>query len=88
MYYINMDNVYLKAELKETKVNPEILKSRWQYGLVLIGLVMLRDQKHDTDSDMTPESEVAKVTAAIAPVVLPLIEHLGALSEEDIETQN
>ena len=87
-YYINMDNVYLRTELKETKVNPDIVKSRWQYGLVLIGLVMLRDQKPDTDSDVTPESEVAKVTALIAPVVLPLIEHLGALSEEDIETHS
>lgn len=87
-YYINMDNVYLNTELKETKANPEIVKSRWQYGMVLIGLVMLRDQKPDAGSDITPESEVAKVTETIAPVVLPLIEHLGALSEEDIETQS
>ena len=85
-YYINMDNVYLNTELKETNVSPEVVKSRWQYGMVLIGLVMLRD-KSDTDSHMTPEEDVAKVTAAIAPVVLPLIEHLGALSEEDVAIQ-
>ena len=28
-------NVYLNAELKATKENPEIVKSRWQYGMVL-----------------------------------------------------
>ena len=87
-YYINMDNVYLNTELKVTKENPEIVKFRWQYGMVLIGLAMLRDQGSDTESTMTSEDEVVKVTAAIAPVMLPLIEHLGALSEEEVAIQS
>ena len=93
-YYINMDNVYLNTELKVTKVTPEILKARWQYGMVIVGMALLRTLNgSDTargaalsaeDKGMTPEEEVAKATAAIAPVLLPLIEHLGALSDEDL----
>ena len=86
MYYVNMDNLYLNTELKVTKDNPAIVKSRWQYGMVLIGFAMLREQRSETYSPMTPEEEVAKVTTAIAPVLLPLIEHLGALSEVDVAT--
>ena len=93
-YYINMDNVYLNTELKVTKVTPEILKARWQYGMVIVGMALLRTLNGSDaargvafsadDNGMTPEEEVAKATAAIAPVLLPLIEHLGALSDDDL----
>lgn len=94
-YYINMDNVYLKAELKATKENLEIVKSRWKFGMVLVGMALLKDAQtssttedsdrvSEDDDDVTPEEQVFKTTAAIAPVLLPLIEHLGGLSEEDI----
>ena len=92
-YYINMDNVFLKTELKATKEDPEIVKSRWKYGMVLVGMALLRDQERSIDgashgsednNGNTLEDEVARTTAALAPVLLPLIEHLGALSNEDI----
>ena len=94
-YYINMDNVYLKTELKATRENPDIVKSKWQYGMVLIGMALLRDsseavlpngadQTARNDEDVTPEERAFAATAAIAPVLLPLIEHLGNLSEEEV----
>ncbi len=94
-YYINMDNVYLNTELKETKVNPEIVKSRWQYGMVIVGMALLRalngsDAANGTfnssaaNDGVGPEEEMARATKAIAPVLLPMLEHLGALSDEDL----
>ena len=94
-YYINMDNVHLKTELKATKENPEVVKFRWQSGMVLIGMALLRDKPESnsatgtdhqprSDDEATPEDEVLKTTRAVAPVLLPLIEHLGALSAEDV----
>ena len=93
-YYINMDNIHLKTELKTTKENPEIVKSRWQYGMVLIGMALLRNNSPTGPSnnvelisemeDVIPEHEVAKLTEAVAPVLLPLIEHLGALTDDDV----
>ena len=81
-YYINMDNVYLKAELRTTKESPAIVKARWQYGLVLVAMALLREQT--TSDEGTVEDEVYGATKAIAPVLLPLIQHLGGLSDEDI----
>ena len=96
-YYINMDNIYLNTELKTTKENPEILKSRWKFGMTLIGMALLRDLEEaesGTDSEnesirddelsLTPAEQVFKTTEAIAPVLLPLIEHLGGLSEDEL----
>ena len=94
-YYINMDNVHLKTELKVTNLDPDIVKSRWQYGTVIVGMALLRAlngqetangaaNSLEGSNGMTPEEEMAKATAAIAPVLLPLIEHLGALSDEDL----
>ena len=94
-YYVNMDNFYLNTELKTTKENPEILRARWQYGMVLIGIALLRSnsapevfsgngQDTERNDSETPEDMVLKATAAIAPVLLPLIEHLGGLSDEDV----
>ena len=97
IYYINMDNIHLKAELKATKENLEIVKARWQYGMVLIGMALLRGvttskdsspngHVSEDDSEISIEENVGKNAAAIAPVLLPLIEHLGALTEEDVAT--
>ncbi len=94
-YYINMDNIHLKTELKATKESPEIIKARWQFGLVLIGMALLKDnaasstastngQFTDDDEEVSAEERVGSAAKSIAPVLLPLIEHLGALSEEDV----
>ena len=83
-YYINMDNVHLKTELKATKENPEVVKFRWQSGMVLIGIALLRDNPKSNDDSGKREEEVIRTTTSIAPVLLPLIEHLGALSAEEI----
>ena len=96
-YYINMDNIYLNTELKTTKESPEIMKARWKFGMTLIGMALLRDLENaeagtependsvrDDEAGPAPAEQVFKSTAAIAPVLLPLIEHLGGLSEEEL----
>lgn len=94
-YYINMDNIYLQSELKASKQNSELIRARWEFGMMLVALALLRPGAFGQDASMpqateneaeslTPQDEVYKITAAIAPVLLPLIEHLGSLSDEDI----
>ena len=94
-YYINMDNIYLQSELKASKGNPELIRARWEFGMMLIALALLRpgvtvedtrapESEYAESESATPQDEVYRVTAAIAPVLLPLIEHLGALSDEDL----
>ena len=86
-YYINMDNIYLQTELKATSENPEIVKARWQYSLMVVGMALLQDEREGItvdDENVSIEDLVAKTTATLAPVLLPLIESLGALSEDDL----
>ena len=84
-YFLNMDNVHLKTELKGTRDDLEIVKSRWKFGMILIGVALLNEGEQDPEYDdaPTPQERVREITTAIAPVILPMIEHLGALSESD-----
>lgn len=96
-FWVNMDNFYLKTEIKPSKADPEILKARYIYGLVLIGLALIqedmrkektksRDEETESDenNEITLEQQVFQTSSAIASVLLPLIESLGGLSEEKI----
>ncbi len=103
-FIINMDNVFLKSELKNSKDAIELVQKRWQYALVLVGLALLHDDKQkskseagkrkdsawqETDSDQDEsgseqiDQRIEALTIALAPVLLPMIESLGAL---DIDT--
>lgn len=95
-FYINMDNIYLKSELKGRKDDPEIVGARWKYGLVLIGMALLHDdiqqKKNGNGDNYAPEEEVETVearverfTQAIGPVLLPMINSLGSLEDVQIE---
>jgi hypothetical protein len=103
-FIINMDNVFLKSELKSSKEDIELVQKRWQYALVLVGLALLHDDKQksqsrvgkqkdgawqeaDSDQDESGSEQIDQrieaLTIALAPVLLPMIESLGAL---DIDT--
>ena len=97
-YYINMDNIYLQNELKASKQNPDLTRARWEFGMMLVALALLRPQANAQGADASqaiaseaddslPQDTVPKVTAAMAPVLLPLIEHLGALSDDDLSEE-
>lgn len=108
-FKINMDNVFLKTELKATKDDIELIHKRWQYSLVLVGLALLHEDRQqrkashngyggivangfredsEDGSPETIEDKVAKVSTALAPVLLPMIDSLGSLDVEMRETTN
>lgn len=96
-FYINMDNVYLKSELKSAKTEPDLVRAQFKYGMVLLGLAMLQqdieDHRQSDDSTNEPdgdngngaslEKNVEAFSRAVAPVVIPMINSLGSLSIED-----
>jgi hypothetical protein len=99
-FYVNVDNLYLKSEMKPTGANAELLRNRFVYGNVLLGLALLHQEELDKKlrSDDRAESEeeetskqniedrVAQFTLAVAPVLLPLIESLGGFDFEEPAT--
>jgi hypothetical protein len=98
-FYVNMDNVFLLSELKSSRLEPDLLKARFKFALVLCGLAILHYNGHAAQetADDTPaensgevpnvEDKVEAFTAAVAPVLLPMIDALGDLEIEGDESQ-
>lgn len=96
-FFVNMDNFYLKNELKISGSNYKITKARFKYGLVLLGLGYLNENSQNKEGSSnnqngtkeeeidgkTPEDQVGSFSDAIAPILLPMIEALG--SDLDID---
>ena len=87
-FYINMDNVYLLTEIKgRTNIEPEVLKSQYKYGIILIGLSLLRsfegekngEKNDEKNGDESIYDKIGKTTRAITPVLIPMINALGEL---------
>jgi hypothetical protein len=96
-----MDNVFLKTELKATTDEIEVNKARWKYGLVLMGLALLHEEaqsKKSNDQDDSDSSDEAigenvevrieRFTKALAPVLMPMINTLGAMDLEGAIAMN
>ena len=93
-FFVNVDNVYLNADLKSSKTNYAVIQARFTYGIVLIGLGLLQqyteDAKHrnvddDDDEPGNIEELVERVSRSIAPVILPMIESLGGINVQELE---
>ena len=82
LFQVNMDNEYLRAERRATPRKKELLDAQWRYGLVLLGLGLLRDRDVDNsgiDEQLDEKTWIAAASDAIGPVLLPLINELGDL---------
>ncbi len=96
-FKINMDNLFLKSELKIAGEEVDMIRARWKYGLVLIGIALLHEDAQlkkrcngtqqidggEEENGDTVEEQVESFTRAIAPVLLPMISSLGALELEE-----
>lgn len=82
-FFVNMDNVYCLTEIKSrTKNDPEILKTQYKYGMVLIGLSLINSLEDEDEKEEEIESMFAKIsniTKGIAPMIIPMITALGDL---------
>jgi hypothetical protein len=99
-FFINMDNLYLKSELKSgVKEESEVIRARFKYGLVLVGLALLqqkaqnkkqssgvsKDEETEQNEDQENiESRVETFSKALAPIIVPMIESLGAPLEDGL----
>jgi len=64
----------------------EVIKERYKTSLVLIAVSILAQQKLDK-KDEDQEKDIQKVrmaTRAISRIILPLIQVLGSLTDQDI----
>ncbi len=83
-FYINLDNVFLKTEIKgNTKIDPRLLEARFKYGMVLLGISLLnyfeKNKSDEYTNGVSIYDEIFLVSKAISPILLPMISSLGNL---------
>jgi len=86
-FYINMDNVFLRTEIKgNTKIDPRLLEARFKYGMVLLGISLIEHFEKEAEREneiqkngLSIYDEVFSVSKAISPILLPMIASLGDL---------
>lgn len=87
-FYVNMDNIHLQTEIKSNpKIDPALLEARYKYGMVLIGLALLKEfeKKEKKENERENENiyqEISETTQAILPFLLPMISSLGEIEVE------
>lgn len=99
-FYVNVDNVSFRHEMKRSKEDPSLLKAKFEYGNVLVGLALIQDDRQGADHGsggvqqadgegnhrIPIESRVFETTRALGPFIIPMINYLGSLSQEDVGT--
>ncbi|MHC5056187.1 MAG: hypothetical protein ACYTKD_15920 [Planctomycetota bacterium] len=90
-FYVNMDNIFLNTELKGTKQDRGVVQSQFIHGMVLVGLGLLHDDSRrrkegngnggngDDGEEANVEKMVDRVSSAVAPLLVPMIQSLGEL---------
>lgn len=93
-FYLNANNFFLETELKTSDDEPRLIRARFKYGMMLIGLSILydfeeskklknEDDETDEENGIIIEDKIEDATKAIAPVLLPMISNLGDLVDKD-----
>ena len=83
-FFINMDNIHLQTEMKpiakdETKI--KLLKARYKYSMVLIGLSILGYYVNKETED-SREDMVRLISEMLSPIILPMIDVMGSEMSE------
>jgi hypothetical protein len=85
-FYVNMDNICLLTEIKaKSEIDAKLLKERYKYALVLIGLALLKEHpngKEQKEQDGDIFKGVSETTVKLSPIILPMISYLGELEIE------
>jgi len=83
-FYVNLDNVHLRSEIKgQPGLEPAVLESQYRFGMVLVGLALLRELKDDeeeSDTCLRTHQQVEAVCDALSPFLVPMVTELGALA--------
>lgn len=86
-FYVNLDNIHLKSEMRAQRASePEALESQYRFGMVLVGLALLRELKDNEDEDescLKTHQQVEAVCDALSPFLIPMVTELGSLTNHE-----
>ena len=97
-FYINVDNICLRTDMKNGRGDPKLVEAKFVYGNVLISLALIHDHNEQQkqranlengtaqNDEMPVEDHIMHTTRAIAPFMVPMIDYLGALTSEEVSS--
>ncbi|MHA1495058.1 MAG: hypothetical protein ACTSRQ_13690 [Candidatus Thorarchaeota archaeon] len=82
--YLNMDNLFVKQELKRRKVIPDEIYLQWESAMTLVAMAVLSEDdrigiklngndENDNHENIQPELLLKHVSRVIAPLIIPLM---------------
>jgi len=87
-FYVNVDNLYIRTDMKNKAEAARLIEAKFAYGSVLVGLALIHDDKENTNGSSGDGAEgslagkVRSITRALAPFLVPMIDNLGALTDD------
>lgn len=90
-FYVNVDNRYLLTDLKERGEAGALHEARFVYGNVLLALALIHQNRNsgkgaEEDEETSLSDQVALMTRAVAPFLIPMIDGLGGLTDDDVNS--
>lgn len=94
-FYVNVDNIFLRTDMKGAANDVALMKAKFVYGNVLVGLALVHDHRNrqngggqdrsdESAVEETIEAIVERTTRAMGPFLVPMIDYLGALSADEV----
>lgn len=91
-FYVNVDNVFLGTEMKGNADVVRLIEAKFTYACVLVGLALIHDSRNTvtrstgetTQNERPIPEQVRSVTRALGPFLVPMIDNLGALTDDQI----
>jgi hypothetical protein len=98
-FYVNVDNTYLLTDIKYSKADATLVETKFLFGNVLVALALIHEERgrENGSSESDPNADVGekqddtsiirrveKTTRALAPFLIPMIDHLGGLQPNDV----
>jgi len=87
-FFINIDNKDLLHEIRASKEDAKLLHTKYISANVLVGLALLDEHKKSKskdDENVGIDERVSKISRAISPFLIPMINGLGGLEANDME---
>lgn len=90
-FYVNVDNVALRTEMKGNADAVRLIEAKFTYACVLVGLALIHDARSrvvrngEKQANERPVSDqVRAISKALGPFLVPMIDNLGALTDDQI----
>jgi hypothetical protein len=91
VFYINVDNLFLRTDMKGADADVAMAKKKFIWSNVLVGLALIHDHKirrsrvsqEIADEEPPVTQQIDRITKALAPFMVPMIDYLGALTDEE-----